>query len=75
MSNNFFVYLDKGGKCPVLSHEKLSLVSHPFWVRYINDHPVSYRGPKEIIAKNISKDSVWDYELSKFVPIDNCKAE
>jgi hypothetical protein len=75
MSKNFFIYVDKGGKCPVLSQKKLSVPSHPFWVRYVNDRPVAYHGPKEIIVQNISGDSVWDYALGKFVPIENCKAE
>jgi len=74
MSKNFFIYVDKGGKMPVLSRRKLTLMTHPYWVQYINDTPVAYHGPKEMITGNIAGDSIWDYRLGKFVPIENCRA-
>ena len=67
--------MDKGGKVPVLSHKKMNNPHHPYYIRYINDRPVAYHGPRDVVVGNINKDSVWCYNRSKFVPIDSLTVE
>lgn len=44
-TENFRIYYDKTGKCPILSHIKLKLKSHPYYIRYQDNRPVAYHGP------------------------------
>jgi hypothetical protein len=74
-TDNFRVYVDKEGKCPVLSHIKLNMKSHPYYIRYRDNRPVARHGPRNVLVQNVGKDCVWCYHFSKFVPIDNIKEE
>jgi len=71
---NFYIYVDKSGKMPVLSHIKLDIIHHPYFIQYRSNRPVAYHGPKNILVENINNDSVWCFARAKFVPIDNLKA-
>ena len=73
MPTTFRIYIDRGGNMPQLRRKPWKCDSHPYYIQYINDRPVSYRGPRDIIAENIDKDSVWCYQTSGFVSIDKLK--
>ena len=75
MTKNFRVYVDRGGKMPQLRHKEWQCDTHPYYVRYVNDRPVTYHGPAEVVAENITKDGVWCYLRSEFVPISSIKPE
>lgn len=75
MQKTFWVYVDKEGKCPILHHAPLNFPSHPFYVKYVNDRPVSFRGPREIVCSDVTRTKVWDYLDSKYVSIDNLAEE
>lgn len=66
---NYFIYVDREGKMPVLSTKKRTYVNHPFYVRYVNNRPVAYHGPAEVHARDVTKSKVWDYKQSCYVPI------
>ena len=73
--NNFYIYLDRAGKMPVLSRYKATISNRPYWIQYQNGRPVAYHGPETVMAQDISGKKIWDYRLSKFVPIadvQNC---
>ena len=55
---NFYICTDSDGNMPVLSAKPLK----PYWVRYVNDHPV------EIVLYK-GQDQVWDYAESKFLAL------
>lgn len=74
MPKTFRVYVDRGGNMPQLRHIKWQCESHPYYIQYINDRPVSYYGPRDVIAGNVTKDSVWCYLTSGFVSIDKLTA-
>jgi hypothetical protein len=74
MPKTFRVYVDSGGNMPQLRHTKWQCKSHPYYIQYINDCPVSYYGPRNIVAGNVTRDSVWCYLTSGFVSIDNLTA-
>lgn len=75
MTNNFRVYVDRGGNMPQLRHSVWKCATHPYYIRYVNDRPVAYHGPVNVIAENVSKDSVWCYRRCEFVPVDSLTAE
>ncbi len=72
MTNDFYIARDKGGNMPVRVHSMKELPkSHPYWIKYVDGAPRAYFGPRSVMVENIYKDSVWDYNKSEFVPIDN----
>lgn len=75
MPTNFRVYVDRGGNMPQLRRQRWECQSHPYYVRYINDHPVAYRGPQNVVATNVSKDKVYSYHLREWIPIAGLIAE
>jgi hypothetical protein len=75
MTKNFWVYVDRGGKMPQLCHKRWQCVTHPYYIRYVNDRPVAYHGPAEVVAKNVTKDGVWCYLTSKFISIQSLSVE
>jgi hypothetical protein len=75
MPTNFLIYMDRGGNMQQLRTEQWVCKTHPYFIRYRSNRPVSYRGPANVVAGNIGKDSVWCYATSKFVPLSNLKQE
>lgn len=75
MPKNFWIYFDVLGKCPVLSHKPISVISHPNYVRYVNDRPVAFHGPKQFVCSDLTRTKVWDYLDSEYVLIDNLVEE
>jgi hypothetical protein len=71
MPKNFRVYVDRGGNMPQLRHSVWKCNTHPYWIRYVNDRPVAYHGPKEVVAEDITKSKVWCYLTCEFVSIAN----
>ena len=68
MTKNFYIYVDREGKMPQLRTSEWECESHPYFVRYINDNPISYHGPIEVVSDNVTRDSVWCYRTNSFVP-------
>jgi hypothetical protein len=75
MPKNFRIYVDRGGKMPQLRRSVWKCETHPYYVRYVSDRAVAYHGPVDVVAENITKDGVWCFQRSKFVPIDSLTAE
>jgi hypothetical protein len=75
MTKNFRVYVDRGGKMPQLRHTQWNCTTHPYYIRYVNDRPVAYHGPAEVLAENVTNDGVWCYLTSKFIPIQSLSVE
>jgi hypothetical protein len=73
ITENFFIYVDKDGKMPQFRRRRWNSKTHPFFVQYVNKQPVAYHGPKEIIAQDISGDSVWCHKTCEFVSLDKIK--
>ena len=71
---NFYIYYDNDGNMPELRFRKADPnYQKPFWIRYVNDRPVEYRGPKDVLAQDTSGTKVWDYAAGQFVPIDGLR--
>ena len=70
--SNFYRYIDRDGKMPCLSRKPMDSATHPFYVRYVNDKPVSYRGPLEVVGTN---GKLWDYSISEFVNATGVKQD
>lgn len=78
MKDNFYIYVDRGGKMPQLKYRKWTSETHPHYVRYANNRPVAYHGPLDVVATKITTDGslcFWDYSRSEFVPASNAKPE
>lgn len=75
MTKNFRVYVDRGGNMPQLRHSVWKFDTHPFYIRYINDRPVAYHGPVDVLVQNLSRDGVWCYQRGEFVSINSLTAE
>jgi len=75
MRHNYYIYVDREGKMPFLSGNKRKSVSHPYYIRYVNDTPVAYHGPTEVHAQDVTKSKVWDYRQACYVPIANIPQE
>lgn len=61
-TSNFYVYRDRTGKMPQLTHKPWASKSHPYYTQYVNDKPVKtvpYPG----------QNAVWDYSLNEFVTL------
>lgn len=65
MKNNFYIYVDREGKMPVLFYEPVEIKSHPYYVKYINNRPVAYKGPLEVISNN---GKFYCYDRKEYVP-------
>lgn len=75
---NFYYYVDREGKMPTLSDKKVTIKSHPYYVRYIGDKPVAYHGPVEIVATKSPLDGqlkIYNYHKQEFVLASTIKAE
>lgn len=46
--------------------------SHPYYVRYVNNRPVAYRGLEDVL---FNEGKVYDYGSEQFVPIDGLRKE
>lgn len=75
MANNFYIYLDREGKMPQLRYHKRKCDSHPFYIRYVGDKPVSYHGPLEILAMGGPKGKIWDYSINEYVSMEGLRNE
>ena len=75
MTKTFRIYVDRGGKMPQLRHKPWQSSTHPYYIQYVNDRPVSYHGPAEVLAQNITEDGVWCYLTSEFVSIHSLRSE
>ena len=73
--NNYYIYVDKQGKMPILSKGSKEIKSHPYYTRYHNNSPIAYHGPSEILANDISNTKIWDYAKSNFIPITSVPSE
>jgi hypothetical protein len=69
MRTSFFIYVDREGKMPFLSGERCHSVTHPYYIRYVNNRPVAYHGPADIHARDVSGTKIWDYSQNEFIPI------
>ena len=73
--DNFYLYVDRDGKMPSLSYRKQDTPHHPYYVRYVNNKPVAYHGPADILCGDVTKSRVWDYSRNEFVPIETIESE
>ena len=67
--------MDRGGNMPQLRTTQWESRSHPYYVRYVSNRPVAYKGPANVITRYNKADSVWCYDRSKYVPITTLKPE
>ena len=73
MKNNFYRAVDKEGKMPVLCKKEYDIPeTHPYFIRYKNNKPVSYRGQEDVLFEN---GKVYDYSINEFVYPDNLLKE
>ena len=75
MNNNFMIYVDREGKIPQLRRKKWKCISHPYYVRYQNNHPVGLHGPTAVLAEDITKTKVYSYAKHEFVSIAGIQQE
>ena len=75
MPTNFLIYKDRGGKMPQLRRTKWTCETHPYYIRYINNRPIAYHGPLNVIAENVTGDKVWCFDRLTFVPLTSLNAE
>lgn len=68
--DDFYLYVDRSGKMPTLSHKPKNMLSHPYFVRYVNNKPIAFCGPKNILFTN---NKVWDYSKDEYIPINFLK--
>lgn len=71
-SKNFYLYVDRGGKMPQLAYQKWESKTHPYYVRYVNDKPVAYRGPLAVVGTN---GKLWDYSINEYVSAEGIPQE
>lgn len=69
MKDNFRIYVDRGGNMPQLRRKKWDSKTHPFYIRYENNHPVGLHGPAEVLVQDITKTKVYSYAKHEFVSI------
>ena len=55
---NFFVNVDRDGKCPVMSDKPVK----PYYTQYVNDKPV-------LVVPHLGQKMVWDYSTSQFLAL------
>jgi hypothetical protein len=73
MKSNFYRAVDKDGQWPVSYDREYDIPeSHPYFIRYKNNKPVSYCGPEDILFEN---GKVYDYSINEFVYPDNLLKE
>ncbi len=73
--NNYYIYVDKQGKMPILTKKPAQIKSHPYYIKYRNDTPTAYHGPSDVLASDISNTKIWDYAKSNFTPISSIPSE
>ena len=71
MNNNFYIYKDKGGKIPQLRYSAWQCRTHPYFVQYVNNRPVKYHGPIDVVSDNVNRDAVWCYDTHNFIPTNS----
>ena len=76
MLGNFWICVDSGGKMPQLRYRPWDSPFFPYYVRYVGNKPVAYRGPLEVVATN-TPDGLrfYDYDLQEFVPVEGVLEE
>jgi hypothetical protein len=67
MNKNFYIYVDREGKMPILAYKPMNINSHPYYTNYVNNRPVLIQGPIHVLAYN---GKIWDYNDNNYVPID-----
>lgn len=73
MKNNYYRAVDKDGKMPILCDKEYNIpYSHPYFIRYKNNKPVSYCGPEDVLFEN---GKVYDYSTNEFIFPDNLSKE
>ena len=72
MTQNFFIYTDKGGKMPQLRYKPWQCITHPYFVQYVNNRPVKYHGPDDLMGNK--NGSVWCYASSDYVPLSSIQS-
>ena len=73
MKDNFYRAVDKEGKMPILCKKEYDIPeTHPYFIRYKNNKPVSYKGKEDIVFEN---GKVYDYSINEFVYPDNLLKE
>lgn len=76
MRDNFMIYVDREGKMPQLRRKKwVKAISHPYYVRYVNNHPVGLHGPIAVLGEDITKTKVYSYAKHEFVSIEGIPQE
>lgn len=73
MPDNFVIYVDSGGKMPILRRIGVPLggpiyKSHRYWVEYRNNVPVSAKPYPGQLA-------CWDYSKGKYVSVPSTSKE
>jgi hypothetical protein len=76
MRDNFWVYVDSGGKLPQLRYNPWDSPLYPYYVRYVGNKPVAYRGPLDVVATSTHDGlKFYDYSLKEFVPAEGVLEE
>jgi len=70
MRDNFRIYVDREGCMPQLRRKKWKCISHPYYVRYENNHPVAMHGPAEVL-----KFQCYSYATQQGVDIATIRQE
>lgn len=55
---------------PAISATRWASKTHPYYVRYVNNTPVAYRGPLEVVALQSTPDGfykLYDYNKQAWV--------
>lgn len=75
MRKNFYRYVDRSGGMPQLRYRKWKSITHPYYVRYVNDKPVAYHGPIEIVGASGPPGKLWDYSVNEYVSVEGIRQE
>ena len=57
---------------PQLRYKPWRSVTHPNFVQYINNRPVKYHGPVDVMGNN--NRGVWCYASSEFIPLSSIQS-
>lgn len=72
---DFFTYVDRGGKMTILSLHPTMIQTHPYYIRYVNNRPVAYHGPADVLVQDVTGSKVWCYASNSFIDIASLSKE
>jgi hypothetical protein len=75
--SDFWRYVDSEGKMPQLRYEPWDCEHFPYYVRYVDNRPVAFCGPVEVVATRMRNGDLkfYDYSKQEYVPANGIPQE